>query len=203
MYRPLRAFCLGGLILLIQACSLFETKDTTVESGYLWSELEPKLSTLTSWELLGKVNIRTPEESVTAAINSWKQNGEIFNIDLSSTFLGLGATNISGTRHFVTLIESGEKPLISNQPNELINQALGLPLPITNLQYWIRALPNLDSQADITFSESGLPQFIRQDNWQIEYSRYSQDHAFPLPEKIKLTRDSIRITLVIKEWTLP
>lgn len=152
---------------------------------------------------MGKIGIRTPEDSLTIAINDWKQDDDNFEINLSSTFFGLGASTLKGNSQFVTLTESDEHPIQSEHPNTLMQSALGFPLPITYLTYWVKGLPVPELFAKITFNKQGLPLTIRQDQWTLQFSNYHIEHGIPLPGKIKLAQNDTRIILAIKKWTLP
>lgn len=201
-----RRLILISAIYSLSACSLFsqQPSDQTVadHQQYDWTQLRDRIDNIGAWELIGKIGIRTEEESHTAAINRWVQIGEIFSIDISSTFFGIGATNISGTSDFITLTESGEEPMQSEQPNELIEAALGLALPLTHLPYWIKALPIPEQSFGIHYNNAGLPAKIEQLGWEIQFSRYQEVNGLPLPHKIKLNSDHTRIILAIKQWTL-
>jgi len=193
-------------ISVLQACSLFPSSDESTlaltTQQFEWSEIRPDIAHITSWQLTGKVGIRTPEDAITAAINQWTQVDDLFNIDISSTFFGIGASNITGTSDFITLSEAGEEPVHSSYPNELIESALGLALPLTYLPYWIKALPIPNRPFDITLNSQGLPEKITQLGWDIHFSRYQLIDGIPLPKKLKLTSEQSRITLAIKQWTL-
>jgi outer membrane lipoprotein LolB len=193
-------------VISLSACSIFQSQQHSTfpdqESTYNWQETQQQLEALTRWKLIGKIGIKTPSESMTAAINQWSQSEEAFVIDLSSTFFGLGASQLLGTPHFLTISESGEDPISSYQPNELIEQALGFPLPITHLPRWIKGLPIPDKKYDIRFNAQGLPESLTQDEWTLEYSKYMLNNGVPLPGKIKLYRNGTRIILAIKQWTL-
>lgn len=192
------------LALGLSGCSTF-TKQAPPENNVLydWSQVRAQLSGQTSWKLMGKVGIRTSDESMTAAINNWTQVDDYFVIDLSSTFFGLGSSRLLGTSDYLTLAEAGEDPVSSDEPNMLIESALGLPLPISFLPHWIKALPTPDASFEITFNSQGLPETIIQHQWRMAFSRYAVQHGIPLPGKIKLERNGTRITLAIKKWTLP
>lgn len=193
------------LTALLQGCSVFETREKPIDTGdeFNWPELSQRLKAIEHWELIGKINLRSPEDSVTAAINSWKQNIDHYNIDLSSTFMGIGASNISGNPYYVVLTESGEDPLISDKPDELISSVLGFPLPIANLSYWVKGIPNPETDHQILYNAQGLPAQIQQDDWIIDFSRYKLNGQNLLPGKLKLTREGTKITLAIKEWIIP
>lgn len=190
-------------VIFYSGCSTFLTQEEPAEKFYDITIIEPKLTALKNWSLFGKLGIRTRDDSVTAAINTWKQKGEQFEIDLSSTFFGLGSSKLYGNTNFLSIFQSGEEPLSSFEPDHLIETALGFPLPISHLQYWIKGLPAKDIPYSRTFNQQGLVSSLKQDNWSLSYSNYHTEYAVPLPGKIKIQQDDIRIIVAVKEWTLP
>ena len=190
----------------LSGCAIFDShsKDTSPNTTYFnWTKTKQAIQHQTHWSLIGKIGIRTPEDSLTIAINKWTQENDSFEIDLSSTFFGLGASTLQGNNQFLTLIESGEPPISSDRPNTLMETALGFPLPITHLSYWVKGLPAPGLIANIEFNEQGLPSTIRQHHWQLDFSNYHLENGIPLPGKIKLKQNNTRIILAIKKWTLP
>lgn len=195
---------LSLLALTLSGCSTLKPQAPATDTQYYdWSQLRTQLLEQTSWQLMGKVGIRTSDESMTAAINNWTQVDDYFVVELSSTFLGLGSSRLFGNSSYLTLAEAGEEPITSNQPNELIESTLGLPLPIAFLCHWIKALPTPDAEFEIELNPQGLPKTITQHQWHIQFSNYAPQRGIPLPGKIKLERNDTRITLAIKKWTLP
>lgn len=188
-------------LLNLQACSVFQEKFKT-DSPSQWQELKPALERQSSWSLMGKIGIRTARDNTTAAINQWTQVDDFFDIQLSSTFLGLGSARINGTQRLVTLTESGEDPVYSDDPDTLIESALGFPLPLSFLTYWIKGLPVPEQPFQLEFNEQGLPEYLQQLDWQLEFSRFRNVEGLLLPGKIKLERQDIRIVMAIKTWQL-
>lgn len=197
----LQSFFLIFLV-TIQGCSLFPKEPPIVDINYDWPSTESKLRQLNHWSLFGKLGIRTDEESVTAAINKWVQTDDQFEIDISSTFFGLGSSKLFGNTNFLSIYESGEEPVSSFEPDKLMESALGIPLPISYLPSWIKALPANGTRYIQTFNKQGLPESLIQDGWTLLFSNYHTEHSPPLPGKIKIQRDHIRIILAVKEWTL-
>lgn len=198
--RLLITFCL----ILQSACSLkYQTENqvTTLDAPSNWTSTAIALEALNHWELIGKIGIRTEEDSITAAINQWKQADSSFVIDLSSTFFGLGASRLFGTPHFLTIVESGEEPLSSYNPDLLIYEALGIPLPISSLSWWIKGIPAPNTPYKMEFNEQGQSAHLVQNQWHLSFSKHKMINNLPLPGKIKLERDNIRIILAIKKWT--
>ncbi len=200
-----RLICLIICLATLNACSVFETQPRLPDSDkhYDWASVEPQLRELTHWSLFGKLGVRTPEESITIAINKWDQAEDQFEIDLSSTFFGLGSSKLFGTSDFLSIFQSGEQPLSSFEPDKLVEEALGIPLPLSYLSSWIKALPVENLTYTQKVNEQGLPEVMVQDNWTLTFSHYRTDYDPPLPGKIKLENKRIRMILAVKEWTLP
>jgi len=120
---------LGVCMLLLNACSTFMKDQDSVTHGvyYDWPAIEQKLRKLNHWSLYGKLGIRTEEEAVTVAINKWEQADDQFEIDLSSTFFGLGSSKLFGSSDFLSIFQPGEETLSSFEPDTLIASALGIP----------------------------------------------------------------------------
>lgn len=194
------------LISLLHGCATFSTPDAPLVEGQLstqqWHEIKTQLEALASWKIMGKIGVRTEEDSVTAAINQWTQVDDFFDIQLSSTFFGLGSARINGNSRAITLSESGEDPVYSEQPEALIAQTLGVPLPLPHLPYWIKGLPVPHIPYEIEFSERGVPSRISQLGWTLELSKHQSIDNLVLPGKIKLKSTSASIILAIKQWTL-
>lgn len=194
------AFVLLGML---ASCSVFEPRIENLNTRqHNWEMIKQKIQQQTNWHLIGKIGVRTPDDSLTAAINNWTQKDGYFDIDLSSTFFGLGASRLTGTSNFLTLLESGEEPLSSDQPNELIEAVLGFSLPISHLVYWVKGLPAPDQAFEVKLNQQGLPETLTQHHWQLQFSKYHLEQGIPLPGKIKLQRADTRITLAIIKWTL-
>jgi outer membrane lipoprotein LolB len=200
-HSPLRSLFLLFLVTL-HGCSLIPKEPTITNTVYDWPSTEAKLRKLNHWSLFGKLGIRTEADSITAAINKWVQTEDQFEIDISSTFFGLGSSKLLGNPNFLSIFEPGEEPVSSFEPDELMESALGIPLPISYLSNWVKALPVKGITYSQTLNNQGLPESLTQDNWTLTFSNYHTDHNLPLPGKIKIQRDNIRIILAVKEWTI-
>lgn len=201
--KLLRLLCFCIALANLPGCSLFDTRDIPPPGSantFDWPNLSSELDKFDSWTMIGKIGVRTPDQSMSAAINQWVQTRELFDIQLSSTFFGLGNSRLIGNPVFITLLEAGEDPVSSDQPEDLLNKALGFPMPITALPYWLKGLPLPDQHFSAQYYANGLPKSMEQSNWSLSFDDYQLDQALPLPGKIKLVQGDARITLVIKEW---
>ncbi|MBB6520800.1 lipoprotein insertase outer membrane protein LolB [Pseudoteredinibacter isoporae] len=153
-----------------------------------------QLAKQTNWRLRGKIGLRSPQKNGSGFID-WQQKNDQFRLQVSGP-LGQGSTTITGNKQALQVQGANEQS--AQDPNLQAERALGWPLPQQEMPYWVRGLAAPDTPHQAKWSD-GLLQQLEQNGWHIEYQRYSR-HRTPLPEKIKLRRDDIQITLVVKRW---
>ena len=200
----------GLLFLIIQGCASTPPATLTLQQPINWQTTVKYIQSIESWEFTGKIGVRVPERIDSAVINRWQQQGDQFTIDLSSAIFGLGATRIEGSPRKVTITESGEEPITSYQPEYLIHQHVGWPLPITQLRYWIKGIPApsvypIDKVEDLQFNDKEQLSQFHQSGWKIHYPRYTQlntQQKTNLPGKIVLQQQQVKITVIVNEWLL-
>ena len=83
---------------------------------------------------------------------------------------------------------------------ELLQQQLGLNLPVSHLLWWIRGLPAPDSRSRLALDGDSRLARLAQDGWDVEYLRYVEQDGYWLPERLRLTGHDLQVTLVIKDW---
>lgn len=163
------------------------------------------LMPITQWKMTGKLGIKTPTESGSANIQ-WQQESAAYQIQLHGP-LGQKSIVIIGDLQEVTLKEKGKPIIKARSPEALIKKSTGWNLPLTQLNYWVRGLPAPKTKIkQITPNATGLIAQLEQSGWVIDYLSYHQiqyqNQLIYLPKKIVATHGDIRLTLVIREWTL-
>lgn len=98
------------------------------------------------------------------------------------------------------MLDEGSKHYEAQDVEELTHRVLGWELPLEGLRYWVVALPADGSEADIQREANGQVAVLRQDGWDIHYSRYASDEADSLPLRFKLQREQLEIMVLIDEW---
>lgn len=151
---------------------------------------------LQQWSAEGRIGIRWADDSQSANLD-WAQDLSRYRIRLSGP-LGQGGLQILGSEQEVSLQRAGEEQIHrARTPEALMQQLLGWHLPLTQAQYWIRGIPAPGSEAlPLQDSQNG---FI-QAGWRVEYPRLIRAAGMVLPEKLRLHRDDLRITVIINEW---
>src|SRR5690606_40644819 len=87
LHKPF-ALLLCVLLALLQACAT-----TPPLQAVAWQEHASQVEAMTEWALSGRLAVRQQEQAETVRIN-WRQSADNSLINLSSTFLGLGAVRI-------------------------------------------------------------------------------------------------------------
>ena len=167
-----------------------------------WTDRTASLGELDHWKLTGKLAVRQPSDSGTAIINHWIQNGEAYDLALSSSFLGMGSTSLKGVPGFIELTLPNGETYRSGEPEALVAAATGWQLPLENLPWWIRGLPSPASDYRLLFDNQGSLAIIRQNGWEIRYDRWQTFlSSYPaLPARITALKDEKRVRLVVSEW---
>lgn len=186
----------------ITACTPLTTKPAKIES-----EREKILSTIESWQVSGKLGVRVPGDSGSANL-LWKHAGDSFSLDINGP-LGSGRLSLSGNQSQVTLNQAGQTPLTASDPDQLILQATGWNIPVSQLTWWVRGIaapwePIEQQQMD---AEGRLIE-LSQAGWHLVFSQYQAvdlpngSSQIFLPGKIIATFDDIRLTLISRDWRL-
>lgn len=167
-----------------------------------WSERSELLRNLHSWELSGKLAVKQPSDSGTAIINHWIQEREAYDLELSSSFLGMGRTSLQGVPGFISLTLPDGETYRSGDPEALIEAATGWQLPLNSLVWWIRGLPGPEGDFRLLFDENNQLAMIRQQGWEIRYDRWQSfiDGYPELPARLTAVKEDKRVRLVVTHW---
>lgn len=113
--------------------------------------------------------------------------------------LGQTVARIHRDASEATLDASG-KHYTAQDMETLMQQVLGWQLPLSGLRYWVTAMPAPNSESSIELDANGQVGLLRQQGWEISYSRYAALTADALPLRLKLQREGAEVLLLIDEW---
>ncbi len=189
-----------SLIALLAGCAGLTSKEALGGEGdaQSWQAHKQRISSLDAWQINGKVGIRAPKDSGSGTL-FWLQRQDYYDIRLSGP-LGRGAARLTGRPGEILLEVANQGRYQAASPEQLLQDQLGLNLPVSHLLWWIRGLPSPDSKSRLNLDgQSHLAQ-LSQDGWYVEYLSYAEQNGFWLPERIKLSGFDLQVTLVIKDW---
>ncbi|MFT0212375.1 lipoprotein insertase outer membrane protein LolB [Pseudomonas sp. F1_0610] len=198
----IRLITLCGMIALLTGCSLFSPRSQISEQSQAtpaqWKQHADTVEPINSWDILGKIAIRTQQDSGSANL-MWKQNKQTFDITLVGP-LGQGATRLSGSPGFAQLNIANRGEFYAPNAEALMDEHLGWNLPVERLLWWVRGLPSPASKNQVRLDSEGRLAQLSQDGWNIHYLSYKEESSKNLPQRIKLQGNGIEITLVVKQW---
>lgn len=162
------------------------------------------MAQVTRFDIKGKVGFRRGETGGSAAL-LWQQENDRYRLTATGP-LGAGSVRIDGTSARVR-IEDGNGSRESSDPEALLAEAIGWPVSINSLAYWVRGLPAPQAEGEpapeIVRDAGGRPVRLRQQEWEVVYDRWQADGTRLLPHKVVATGGDSRVTLLIERWTTP
>lgn len=186
-------------VLLLAGCSGLSQKPETEAPTHSWDQLHQALLNPDSWQLRGKIGIRTTGENQSANLY-WQQQAQHYQIELTGP-LGQGGARIKGNGAGITINIAGEEPLWAASPELLMEQTLGWQFPVRQLLFWVRGIPAPEHPFKLSLNQQKAEQII-QNNWEINYLRFSHQQGYALPEKLTISQNDLRLTIIVKEWQI-
>ena len=194
-----------GLALLSGCASLTKEPVKTLtepEKEQRWQAIQAQLSTLDRWQLSGRLGLKIPGQSGSLSID-WTQELKAYTLLLDGPF-GQSVAQVQGDSQGVVAKVAGEKePVFGPTPEYLMMRITGWDLPVSYLRYWVVGLPVPDLQAKVSLDDYGQAKSLQQQGWDVSYLSYRRAaDGIRLPNRIKVSRDNIRLTFVISHWDI-
>ncbi len=161
--------------------------------------LRPVQAELAPFAFNGRILIKHNGERSTAGVR-WTHRGVEDEILLLAP-LGQTVARIFSNEEGVLLETSGKK-YFEQDAETLTERVLGWHLPLSGMRHWVLALPAVGTQAVIERAENGQVKVLRQDGWEINYTRYAADAPDSLPLRLTLQRNGMEMQLFIDEWEI-
>lgn len=163
---------------------------------------EARLAALKPWRAFGSLIIDSEKEGVVNASFAWDVVAEGFQIKLFGP-LGLQQYQVSEGVSGAELIADGDK-LTGYSAEYLLQQALGVEIPLKRMQSWVVGLPA--EAREVERDRRGrLSKMTHASGteWQIRFLRYRKFEDLDLPRSIVVAGDGVEIRLSIKKWLKP
>ncbi|MGL4997130.1 MAG: lipoprotein insertase outer membrane protein LolB [Deefgea sp.] len=172
-----KAFLTLGLLVLLSACAQKPLKPPS--EGFAAQ---------------GRVNIRSQNDANTAMFD-WLATPERDVLSLS-TPLGTTLAELTIVYQQGDIVSAslkhGQATDVADDPESLLQNISGLTLPVSGMRWWLRGQPD----ARLPFTRSG--ESFTQSGWLVSATDF---RGGALPYKIELTRDDLRVRVMISEWS--
>lgn len=178
------------VVLVLSACASVPP----VPSGSYSKTAREHLYDMQEWHLEGRLAITAPKDSWSASIE-WSHLPDSEKIKLSGP-LGQGAVLIELSGDVVKIDRGGGNVQTSTQPEQFINQQLGMFVPLQSLRFWAVGLPKTGQ----TFQETA-DGFV-QAGWLIAYKEMQTSGVETMPHKMAVSDGQVKLKLIIDQWDL-
>ncbi|AIT09721.1 membrane protein [Candidatus Francisella endociliophora] len=176
-----------------------EISPISEKATYQQDQVQQQLTKLKKWQAKGVIGI-IYNNKADSANYIYSQNGNDFSIKLYGP-LGIGSVEIYGDLNSVTLENSKGQKAQAKDAKALMLEQLGWYVPVEGLKYWIKAISVPSIEKSIQLNKNNLVDNLTQDGWNIKYKGYELvDDKYPLPSKIRMSRDNLILKIVIKSW---
>lgn len=159
--RRLRTWCAAGVCALMAACT--SVPETPLETDATAFSRDGRFA-VTVTEVGGQ------QQAVQGGFN-WHDDGSRYRLDLLSP-LGSIQARVEGRPGHATLTKADGAVYEAGNPDELAEEALGGPIPVSNLRDWMKGRVSEGAAAEVKRDEVGHPLSFVQDDWHATLSRY-------------------------------
>jgi outer membrane lipoprotein LolB len=164
----LRRARIAALAMLLAGCAGLGTQETAPTSTELSSA-----GALQRFTLEGRVSVRAEDRQYSGGL-TWERRLPVERL-LLTTPMGQGVAEILREADRLVLIDAEGRRQEAADADALARQALGAPIPLSGLVYWLSAKPRPGSAHRATLDAEGRVRQLEQDGWRIEYDRYRAD----------------------------
>lgn len=183
-FRVARVLAAGAVVLLCAGCAML-TPGANVPAAE-------------AFDILGRV-LASSEGRAFSANFRWRHAAADNEIWLMSP-VGQTLAHIAADSGAATLTTADQQEYRALSVEGLTRQALGWPLPLAQLQHWIRGGTVPDrAVAAVSRDARGRLSSLEQEGWSIRYI-WPETGDGLLPRQLELTQGGQRIRMVIDEW---
>lgn len=182
-------------LLLLAGCAAVAPRPAGdwLKSRQAWFQRHP------DWSVDGRMALSDGQRGGSLALH-WQARGERHEIALRTLAGGQQWRLMLGPDGAV-LVGSEVGRLEGPDPDLLVEQAVGWPIPVRHMADWLRGLP-APAAAQIRFGEDGLMVGLDWADWHLEYQRWAGwgNGAVRLPARIEARRGPHRVRLALGAW---
>lgn len=190
-----RLFILALVATQLLACT--SLRPTNKESlPVLTAENDLKVLASNDWRLVGRLSVRNSKESWLTKLD-WQHDVLLDDLTLS-TSLGGVAARLTYANGYIILTDSDGVRRRVMEPD--LQQQIGYSPPLNHLKYWIRGVPDpMLTVQDYQLTEANEKSF-EQNGWLLKISQFEVFGDVVLPRKVFLSKNNIKIKVVVDEW---
>ncbi len=159
-----------------------------------WARRAGVLQEAAQWQMDGRAAVAQGNQGWQATL-TWRQRDLVTEVRLAGP-LGVGAVLLTRTPAGVSIDGGAPGAAALTQ----LQERLGFALPLDDLRYWLLGVPGPGTSFELQRNAQDRAQTLRQDGWSIEYQGYLPVNGDLLPAHLVLSRDDVRVRIVVEHW---
>ena len=174
------------LVVLLSACATpIRTTDSMAER-----DREQWFADHDRWAVTGRLGLSDGERGGQLSFR-WLAEADIHEVDIS-TVTGGQRWQLRYGPDMAELVGSDFERRVASDPDHLVSEAVGWPVPVQALAYWIR---DLTPPAGLNGADA---------HWALSIQRYTETEAgLLLPARLQAEQPPYRVRIALRNWQLP
>jgi len=188
------------LTLLLGACATLPRGPERPLPQVAWAERLAGLQAVEHFTLSGRLAATNSSAGFSAGVR-WLQQGDAAHLELVGP-MGFGAAHVELVGQTLSVTNGKGVKLEGAAAADELVAMLGFEPPLNSLRYWVVGAsdPALTARQSLDPEQRLL--HLQQGGWQIDYDEYTQVQQQWLPQRLTVTRDKLRLKLIISAWQL-
>lgn len=160
-----------------------------------WPERRAALHALDSYEFSGRVAVTGVARGGSAGLQ-WQQRGRSADVGLRAP-LGLSGAEVHFDDRTISYRFSDGETVQGERAVSALDELLGFDPPLASLRYWLIGVDDPALPESHVLDDRSRLAWLQQGDWRIDYESYQ---AQSLPQRLTLSRDALRVRIVVQEW---
>lgn len=190
----------------LTSCASLPERPPVADVEAAWSFRQAALTRLQSWDLRGRLAMRTEETGAHASLH-WVREQRMHRMNLAGPFGG-GRVRVIYNDDSAELRDASGEVYRGASVQEVLARATGWWLPLEGLNYWVLGLPEPGVPAVSELDQWGRLKTLTQEGWHIDFLEYTQGGGLDLPKRVFISRkpngkEVLEARIAIEQWVLP
>lgn len=152
------------------------------------------------WTVSGRLALSNGRDGGSGTL-TWSQDGERGELVFVGAF-GRGGWRLTTGPELAVLQTADGQVHHAENVADLVQQQTGWQVPVDALRYWIRGLPQPQSEVRLERRRDGRLSALQQHGWLVRFDGVLQTAPGNPPRKITADRNGHRVRLLVTSWSV-
>jgi outer membrane lipoprotein LolB len=166
-----------------------------------WPARRAQLQARRQFTAQGRIGVVAGSDGFNGRLR-WVQDGTRSSVSLDGP-LGVSGVRIVNDAGALTLTTPSGEALDSQAAHDELVRRMGFEPPLASLRFWLQGVPDPASPSTEMANEQGYLGSLVQSDWTVTFGAYMQTADGALPQKLTVTRGTVRVRLVLDSWHAP